>query len=176
MSQRHSLSRLKPLRLKFLILSLLLFGLVLATAVTYRSFYPTSRYDLPGEDGKRLFSVLIDSADGKVLIKAADWPYTFFAPFTLGESNWPERDEVSKFHWSKDKSVAVFLAKQKGESAPIYSGAYDFQEHKGMERKASKELKEFFSKKIETLLSERGGLEDAAVEIPAPNTGAYERR
>lgn len=162
--------------LNFSILSLLLFGLVLATTVTYRIFYPSSRYDLYEEDGKRLFSFLIDSADGTVLIKATDWPYTFFAPFTLGESNWPERYEVCKFHCSKDKSVAVFLSQQKGESAPSYSAAYDFREHIAMQREAPSQLKESFSKKIETLLSERGGLEDAVIEIPAPNTGAYERR
>jgi hypothetical protein len=146
------------------------------TFASWRGFHPNSRHDLSMESGRRLFSVAIDSADGTVLVKAADWPHTFLRPFTLGESNWPERFTVSKFYWSKDKSVVVFQAQEKGENRPIYVGYYDFRDHKALSRDISGEPKDVCHAKIEKLLSERGGREDKPIEIPAPNTGAYETR
>lgn len=117
------------------------------TTVTYLKFYPASRYELSKERSRRIFSVAIDSADGTLLVKAADWPNTFLSPFTLGESNWPDRFVVSKLYWSNDRSVAVFSSQEKGESVPTYSAAYDFNDHRGLDREASKESKDSFSKK-----------------------------
>lgn len=148
-------------------------AVIAASVGIARQFYPSSRYELSGGGKNRLFSVSVDSADGSVPVRAADWPYTFSRPFTLGDSYWPEKYSTIEFYWSNDRTVVAMLAQEKGDAAPLYFAAYDYRSHKGVDLQSLGWVKSACNEQIAALLRERGGRDDSPIAIPSPNSGSY---
>lgn len=123
----------------------------------------------------RLFAVALDSADETILVQAADWPYTFFKPFTLGEANWPEKYLTSSYGWSKDGSLAVWYAQERDSDEVLFMAAYDYNKHKGIDLEKFHWDRMACNRTIFELLSSRGGRNSIPIEIPGPNSGLYQK-
>lgn len=150
-------------------------GVVVAlfVAALYRNFHPQRAYGVPGS--ARIFAEGIDSADETIHVKVADWPYTFWKPFFLGEAEWPERYLKAQFFRSKDGSVVVFLAQERTSPEAAYTAAYDFKAHEGYEAGKMDGGAAACHKKIAGLLDERSGREETPIEIPPLNSGLYDK-
>jgi len=146
---------------------------VLCMIVIYLNFHPGRRCEIPGPS--HLFAQAIDSADETLHVKAADWPYTFWQPFLLGDAAWPERYSVARFFRSKDGSVVAFLAQERNAPDPLYVTAYDFKNHNGFEAKNAGSGALDNHAKVVELLGQRGGPEELPIEIPPLNSGLYEK-
>ncbi len=161
------------------IITWLLVSIVAASAVfgwaVIRGFYPKARYELPVSKNKRLFAQAIESSDETIHVKASDWPYTFWKPFTLGDAEWRERYTTSQFFWSNDRTVVAFFAQEKSDVRPYYVSAYDYSAHEFFGGSTTSKSKENLNREIETLLNERGGRETSPIEIPGLNSGLYKR-
>jgi len=162
-------------RKRMLVRLLVISGAIVAfcAIVICLNFRPNRTYEIPGPS--HLFAQAIDSADETLHVKAADWPYTFWQPFLLGDAAWPERYSVARFFRSKDGSVVALLAQERNALAPLYVTAYDFKNHKRFEAKNADGGALGNHTKVVELLGQRGGPEELPIEIPPLNSGLYEK-
>jgi len=153
---------------------LVIAGLIIAVfaALIYRNFHPKRAYEIPGFG--RIFAEGINSADETIDVKAADWPYTFWKPFFLGDAEWRERYTRAQFFRSKDGSVVAFLAQEHNAIEAVYVSAYDFKTHEEFDAEKMDGGALSFHKKVSGLLDKRGGREETPIEIPGLNSGLYE--
>lgn len=151
--------------------------LVIGTAVVVACrFNPPNSLAITSKDeNHRLLAVAVDSADGTILVKACDWPHTFFSPFVLGDSAWPEKHVSATYYWSRDGSLAVWEAQNVNDKTKIYKAAYDFREHLSIDAQRYTWNNHACNEAIAELIAERGGLESTAIDIPSLNSGMYQK-
>lgn len=137
-------------------------------------FNPPNSLEFSSKEGNnQLLAVSVDSADGTILVKASDWPYTLFSPYVLGDADWSDKYISSNFFWSKDGTLLVWEVQERNERFKRYEAAYDFHEHSGIGLKKYIWNTQECNEAIAKLLRERGGSESYAIEIPALNSGLY---
>lgn len=135
--------------------------------IVFRNFYPDRIYSLPGKN--RIFAQAIDSADETVHLKAADWPYTFWAPFLLGDAFWPEKYVKAELYQSKDQTFVALRILAHNENEARYYSAYDFSNHKAFHGG----VPDAHDAILQVML-QRGNCEDKPIEVPSLNSGLYE--
>ena len=123
----------------------------------------------------RLLAVAVDSADETILVKACDWPYTFFSPCVLGDAIWSDKYTSANCHWSSDGTLAVWEVQEVNEKNKRYEAAYDFREHRRIDLQRYAWNKQVCNEAISALIIERGGAEPNVIDIPALNSGLYHR-
>jgi hypothetical protein len=148
-------------------------GVGFAILSIYMRFHPGRTYEIPGFN--RLFAQAINSSDEAVHVQASDWPYTFLKPFSLGDAAWRERYTMAHFYCSNDKTVVALLAQEPGTPEPLYVVAYDFKNHERIQADHLARGASQTHDRIIALLQERGGREATPIDIPALNSGFYDR-
>ena len=168
------LSKLKKAA-KLSVLSLVILSIGIAVVMT-RRFNPSNRFEFRSTKGNhRLFAVAVDSAEGTILVKACDWPHTFFSPFILGDATWPEKFTSANCLWSKDGTVAVWEVQAVNDKTKRYESAYDFREHHSIDPQRHAWSEQFCNETIAELVTKRGGVESPAIDIPSLNSGLYQK-
>jgi hypothetical protein len=156
-------------------LIVMILGATMAFTVWFQ-FNPSNSLELtPAKATYRLIAVAIDSADGTVLVKACDWPHTLFSPFILGDASSPDKYTSAKCYWSNDGTLAVWEIQEGKEITKLYSAAYDFRHHVGIDLKEYNWNAQDCHEAIAALVTERGGVAPSAIDIPYPNSGLYEQ-
>jgi hypothetical protein len=139
-------------------------------------FNPPNHLNFSSTKGNyRLLAVAVDSADGTILVKACDWPHTFFSPFVLGDAIWPEKYASAKCHWSRDGTLAVWEVQEVNEKTKRYEAGYDFREHLRIDLEGHAWNTQACNEAIAALVVERGGVDPTAIDIPTLNSGLYQR-
>jgi hypothetical protein len=119
--------------------------------VCWNNFHPEGSFkSMDGPAGKvnRAFHEPSDRKD-ETYLYAADWPYTFERPFSMGDDSGLE----NKSHWSADGSL-LFRVHRDYQTEELYiSALYDYREHQWYD--FSSHVIDL--KKLERLVKERGG-------------------
>lgn len=144
--------------------------LLVCSISIYSNFHPDRVHEMTGHN--RVIAKAIDSSDETIHVLAADWPHTFWRPFFLGESEWPERYDSAKFYKSNDGTIIAFLAKEHNAKNALYVAAYDFKNHSGYESSSISQPSVLHAIIVE-LLEQREGREENPIEIPSLNSGLY---
>ncbi len=154
---------------------LIILAIGIAVVIACR-FSPLNSLEIRSKnENHRLIMVAVDSADGTILVKACDWPHTFFSPFVLGDSAWPEKYVSATCYWSRDGSLAVWETQDVNDKGKIYEAAYDFREHLSIDAQRYAWNTHACNEAIAELVAERGGLESTAIDIPSLNSGMYQK-
>jgi hypothetical protein len=144
--------------------------------VVARRFSPPNRLEIISTNGNhRLLAVAVDSAGGTILVKACDWPHTFFSPFILGDAAWPEKYVSATCCWSSDGSLAVWESQEVNDKSKLYEAAYDFRKHVSIDARRYAWNRHLCNEAIAALVAERGGLEPTVIDIPSLNSGLYQK-
>jgi len=140
---------------------LLITGSLVVAFLTWTShFYPGNRRMVVGPAGseRRAFTENCGFGDVTILLRASDWPRTFWQPVTLGELYWPEVQKSSNVVWSRDGTVVAFLRHLNEDQAPLFSAAYDYMGHRLIETGYDLEVRVECDRRISELLDSRGGM------------------
>jgi len=100
-----------------------------------------------------------------VLIRASDWPYTFFEPRMLHAVT-EGRGSVGNYYWTQDESAILCLVKTEDEQVSVhYIAAYDFRGHRILNLTTTGSEGEC-DVEIEKLTKGRGGVGSLVVGLP----------
>jgi hypothetical protein len=106
--------------------------------------------DGPAGNVNRAFFEEVGFRHSELNLYAADWPYTFHKPFSIGDDDGLE----NRLHWSADGSL-LFRAHQGNKMEESYiSALYDYREHQSYDFSSPV----INMTKLERLIKERGGL------------------
>jgi hypothetical protein len=125
-------------------------------------FYPANRSELvsPGGENVRAFTEVEGFVDVSINLYASDWPHTFWMPARIGDLYWPESYSATAY-WSGDGSVVATQFWWPTGPDRYFTGAYDFREHRLLERADMPGDPGEVDRRIARLIEERGGLGEA---------------
>jgi len=99
-----------------------------------------------------------------VLIRASDWPHTFFEPKMLSAVT-EGRGSPGNYYWTQDESAILYLKMENEQGSVHYIAAYDFREHRILNLATTGSESEC-DVEIEKLTKERGGVGSLIVGLP----------
>jgi hypothetical protein len=131
--------------------------------VGWSNFHPTESLqskDGPAGKANRAFHVRGDGKDDTYLF-AADWPYTFYGPFSIGGDS----SLQATLYWSADGSLLYRFYRDRESGVSYISDLYDYREHRWSNFLSMGERQywyHFLSRRheminLEKLVLERGG-------------------